>query len=48
MKDEYISIMKQAGFQVKILSENKSISKQQYQGIPLESLLVEGIKQVVE
>lgn len=44
LKDDYISMMKQAGFQVSILSENKSISKQQYQGIPLESLLVEGVK----
>ncbi|MFH1597883.1 MAG: arsenite methyltransferase [Patescibacteria group bacterium] len=44
LRDDYINIAKQAGFQVKILNENKAISKQQYQGIPLESLLLAGIK----
>ena len=44
LKDDYINIVKGAGFEVKILNENKSISKEQYQGIPLESLLLEGIK----
>jgi len=44
LKDDYIKIVKDVGFQVKILNENKSISKEQYQGIPLESLLLEGIK----
>ncbi|MFC1687377.1 arsenite methyltransferase [Patescibacteria group bacterium] len=44
LKDDYIEVMKKAGFKVTILSENKDISKQQYQGIPLESLMVEGVK----
>ncbi|MFH0853833.1 MAG: arsenite methyltransferase [bacterium] len=44
LKDDYINIAKEAGFQVNVLNENKSISKEQYQGIPLESLLLEGIK----
>lgn len=44
LKNDYISIVKDVDFQVKILNENKSISKEQYQGIPLESLLLEGIK----
>ena len=47
LKDEYIAIVKQAGFEVNILHENVSISKQQYQGIPLESLLLEGVKDMV-
>lgn len=41
LKDEYIDIVKKAGFKVKILGENKEISKQQYQGISLESLSLE-------
>ncbi|MDD5040528.1 MAG: arsenite methyltransferase [Patescibacteria group bacterium] len=45
LKDVYITMMEEAGFNVTILSENKKISKQQYQGIPLESLMVEGVKQ---
>ncbi|MBU2235838.1 methyltransferase domain-containing protein, partial [Patescibacteria group bacterium] len=44
LKEDYISIIKKVGFKVKVLNENKSISKTQYQGIPLESLLLEGIK----
>jgi len=44
MKEEYLNVIKRAGFEVKILSEDKDISKRQYQGIPLESLKVEGIK----
>ncbi|MBU0597928.1 methyltransferase domain-containing protein, partial [Patescibacteria group bacterium] len=44
LKKDYISIAKKAGFTIKILNENKSISKEQYQGIPLESLLLEGVK----
>ncbi|MDD5110743.1 MAG: arsenite methyltransferase [Patescibacteria group bacterium] len=41
LKDDYLNIAKQAGFQVKILGENTEISKQQYLGIPLESLSIE-------
>ena len=44
LKNDYIKLMEKAGFQVKILSENKDISKQQYQNIPLESLMIEAIK----
>jgi len=43
-KEDYISKIKNAGFSVNILSENKKISKQQYDGIALESLAVEVIK----
>ncbi|MFA6099982.1 MAG: arsenite methyltransferase [Patescibacteria group bacterium] len=43
-KDDYIKIIQEAGFQVNILSEDKDISKRQYQGIALESLKVEAVK----
>jgi len=44
LKDDYIAIIKESGLEVNILGENKDISKQQYQGMPLESLAVEVIK----
>jgi len=44
LKDDYLQIIKDAGFSVKILGEDKDISKRQYQGIPLESLKVEAKK----
>ncbi len=44
LKDDYIAKMKKAGFQVEILSEDKDISKKQYQGMPLESLKVKAVK----
>lgn len=44
LRDEYITALERAGFDVEILSENKQISKEQYEGIPLESLLVEAKK----
>lgn len=44
LKDEYISLIENAGFSVKILSEDKGISKRQYQGIALESLKIEARK----
>lgn len=44
LKDDYIKIIESAGFTVKILSEDKEISKRQYQGIALESLKVEAKK----
>lgn len=43
-KEEYIQKIKNAGFKVKILGEDKDISKRQYDGIALESLKIEGIK----
>lgn len=45
LRDEYLKIVKEAGLKVKILEEDKGISKRQYQGIPLESLKIEVIKQ---
>ena len=44
LKDDYVDFIKKAGFEVSILSEDKDISKRQYQGMPLESLKVEARK----
>lgn len=41
LRDDYLNKIKNAGFKVRILYENKSISKEQYNGIPLESIMVE-------
>ena len=43
-KEDYLELMKKAGFKVKVLSEDKDISKTQYNGINLESLKVEAVK----
>ncbi|MBD3253371.1 arsenite methyltransferase [Candidatus Pacearchaeota archaeon] len=43
-KENYINMIKKAGFEIKILSEDKEISKRQYQGISLESLKIEAVK----
>lgn len=43
-KEDYLQKIKNAGFKVKILGEDKDISKRQYQGINLESLKLEIIK----
>lgn len=43
-KEEYLKIIEESGFTVRILSEDKDISKRQYQGMPLESLKVEARK----
>lgn len=44
LKDDYLEKIKQAGFEVEITSENKEISKQQYNGIALESLAIKATK----
>lgn len=44
MRDDYINKMKKAGFEVEIISEDKDISKKQYQGMPLESLKIKAVK----
>ena len=41
LKADYLNKIKGAGFKVRILHENKKISKEQYNGIALESLMVE-------
>jgi len=40
LKNDYLNKIKKAGFQVRILYENKKISKEQYNGIALEGLMV--------
>ncbi|HOZ16448.1 MAG TPA: arsenite methyltransferase [Candidatus Portnoybacteria bacterium] len=44
LKEDYLNKIKNAGFKVNILYENKKISKEQYNGINLESLMVELVK----
>lgn len=44
LKDDYLDKLRKAGFTVEILSENKDVSEQQYQGINLESLTVRAAK----
>jgi arsenite methyltransferase len=44
LKDDYVHEIETAGFDVKILSEDKEISDKQYQGIPLESLKLKAVK----
>ncbi len=41
LRDDYLEKIKTAGFKVRILYENTGISKKQYNGIPLESIMVE-------
>lgn len=38
LKDDYISIVKEAGFRTEIMMEDRDISKSQYQGMPVMSL----------
>ncbi len=40
LKEDYLNKIKSAGFKVRILHENKDISKEQYNGVALESLMV--------
>ena len=44
LKEDYLDKIKEAGFSVNILKENKEIGKEQYNGINLESLMIEAIK----
>ena len=44
LKNDYPKIIKDAGFEVKVLSEDKDISKRQYQEAPIESLKIEAVK----
>ena len=46
LKKDYLDKMEEAGFVVRIVAEDKDISKTQYHGIPLESLKVEATKGV--
>jgi SAM-dependent methyltransferase len=44
LKQDYLDKIKQAGFKVKVLSEDKEISKTQYNGLALESIKIEATK----
>jgi arsenite methyltransferase len=44
LKDDYLRKIERAGFEVKILSEDKEISARQYHGIALESLKLAATK----
>ena len=44
LKEDYLHLMKNAGFAVKNISEDRGISKRQYAGFPLESLKVVAVK----
>jgi SAM-dependent methyltransferase len=41
LREDYLGKIKGAGFSVRVLYENKGISKEQYNGMPLESIMVE-------
>lgn len=41
LREDYLNKIKEAGFDVRVLYENKGISKEQYNGMPLESIMVE-------
>jgi len=44
LRDNYIEMIKNVGFKVNILSEDKEITKRQYNGIYLESIKIEALK----
>lgn len=44
LREEYIALIEKAGFNLKILNEDKGISKRQYNGIKLESIKIEASK----
>jgi arsenite methyltransferase len=44
LKDDYVHKIEMAGFEVKILAEDKKISETQYNGIALESLIIVATK----
>jgi len=44
LKDQYVALIQQAGFEIEILNEDKDISKRQYNGFPLESLKLAAYK----
>jgi len=47
LKQDYVSKIRQAGFKVRIISEDKEISERQYNGIALESIKIEATKQQI-
>ncbi|MGD6934090.1 MAG: arsenite methyltransferase [Candidatus Bathyarchaeia archaeon] len=43
-REEYLSKLQQAGFKVNVLSEDKELSKTQYNALPIESIKIEATK----
>jgi arsenite methyltransferase len=44
LKNDYLKMMEDAGFKVTVKSEDKDISKRQYDGLPIQSIKVEAQK----
>ncbi len=44
LKERYLDIINKAGLNAKVVNVNKEISKKQYQGIALESVMIEATK----
>jgi ubiquinone/menaquinone biosynthesis C-methylase UbiE len=38
LKEDYMNLLKKAGFSVEILTEDPNVNKEQYKGLPIESL----------
>jgi len=45
LKDEYLKTIRNAGFKVNVIGEDKDISKRQYNGIKVESIKIEATKE---
>ncbi len=43
-KDDYLAKLKQAGFSVNVVSEDKELSQTQYNSLPIESIKIEALK----
>ena len=43
-KDDYLAKLKQAGFKVNIIAEDKELSRTQYNELPIESIKIEALK----
>ena len=41
LRDDYLRLIRDAGFNIRIIDEDQDISKRQYSGYPLESLKLE-------
>lgn len=44
LKEEYLRLLKEAGFAIEILAEDSDISDRQYGGLPVESLKLKALK----
>ncbi|HJW96909.1 MAG TPA: arsenite S-adenosylmethyltransferase, partial [archaeon] len=44
LKKDYLTKLEDVGFKVRIISEDRALSKKQYLGLPIESLRIEARK----